>query len=126
MLKAILILPFNVLITIPLFILYFNGFEIIGTKNIFLLFLTPMLFISGLTLMFWTMKLFAQVGKGSPAPWDPINKLITHGPYAYVRNPHAPRCFFVLGRRMPIVPKPAFNLLSAYFYRDQSDLFSVN
>ena len=97
MLKAILILPFNVLITIPLFILYFNGFEIIGTKNIFLLFLTPMLFISGLTLMFWTMKLFAQVGKGSPAPWDPINKLITHGPYAYVRNPMLLGVFLFLG-----------------------------
>lgn len=97
MLKAILILPFNVLITIPLFILYFNGFEIIGTKNIFLLFLTPMLFISGLTLMFWTMKLFAQVGKGSPAPWDPINKLITNGPYAYVRNPMLLGVFLFLG-----------------------------
>ena len=39
MLKAILILPFNVLISIPLLFLYFSGFEPIEIKNIFLLFL---------------------------------------------------------------------------------------
>ena len=43
MLKAILILPFNVLISIPLLILYFSGFEPIEIKNIFLLFLASIL-----------------------------------------------------------------------------------
>ena len=97
MLKAILILPFNVLISIPLLILYFSGFETIEIKNIFLLFLMFMLFVSGLILMIWTMKLFARVGKGSPAPWNPINKLITTGPYAYVRNPMLLGVFLFLG-----------------------------
>ena len=97
MLKAILILPFNVLISIPLLILYFSGFEPIEIKNIFLLFLASILFASGLILMIWTMKLFAQVGKGSPAPWNPINKLITAGPYAYVRNPMLLVVFLFLG-----------------------------
>ena len=97
MLKAILILPFNVLISIPLLILYFSGFETIEIKNIFLLFLMFMLFVSGLILMIWTMKLFARVGKGSPDPWNPINKLITTGPYAYVRNPMLLGVFLFLG-----------------------------
>lgn len=97
MLKAILILPFNVLVSIPLLILYFSGFKIIGTKNILLLSLMPILFIIGLTLMVWTMKLFAKTGKGSPAPWNPINTLIISGPYAYVRNPMLLGVFFFLG-----------------------------
>lgn len=97
MLKAILILPFNVLISIPLLILYFSSFEIIGGKNIFLLSLMFMLFAGGLILMIWTMKLFSQVGKGSPAPWNPINKLIITGPYAYVRNPMLLGVFLFLG-----------------------------
>lgn len=97
MLKAILILPFNVLISIPLLILYFSGFEIIGINNIFWLFLMSVLFVGGLILMIWTMKLFAQVGKGSPAPWNPINKLIIAGPYAYVRNPMLLGVFLFLG-----------------------------
>lgn len=97
MLKAILILPFNVLISIPLLILYFSGFEIIGINNIFLLLLMSLLFAGGLILMVWTMTLFAQVGKGSPAPWSPINKLITVGPYAYVRNPMLLGVFLFLG-----------------------------
>lgn len=97
MLKAILILPFNVLISIPLLVLYFSDFELIGVNNIFLLFLMILLFVSGLILMIWTMKLFAQIGKGSPAPWNPVNKLITDGPYAYVRNPMLLGVFLFLG-----------------------------
>lgn len=97
MLKAILLLPCNVLISIPLLILYFGGFEIIGANNVFLLLLMFVLFAGGLVLMIWTMTLFAQVGKGSPAPWNPINKLITDGPYAYVRNPMLLGVFLFLG-----------------------------
>ena len=97
MLKAIFILPFNVLISIPVLILYFNEFEMIKTENIFLLFLMCVFFASGLMLMIWTMFLFAKVGKGSLAPWDPVNKLIITGPYAYVRNPMILGVFLFLG-----------------------------
>ncbi|MBY4127867.1 hypothetical protein HQO83_05630 [Rhodococcus fascians] len=30
---------------------------------------------------------FAIVGHGTPFPWDPPTRLVTSGPYAYVRNP---------------------------------------
>ncbi|WP_051049814.1 methyltransferase family protein [Nocardiopsis ganjiahuensis] len=30
---------------------------------------------------------FAAVGKGTPLPYDPPERLVTSGPYAYVRNP---------------------------------------
>ena len=96
MLKAILLLPCNVLISIPLLISYFGGFEIIGANNVFLLLLMFVLFAGGLVLMIWTMTLFAQVGKGSPAPWNPINKLITGGPYlmSEIRCCWASFCFW--------------------------------
>lgn len=87
MLKAILILPFNVLVTIPAVILYFCQFEIISPALSFKFILMLFLLVLGFFLVIWTMRLFAAVGKGSPAPWNPIDKLIVTGPYAYVRNP---------------------------------------
>ena len=96
MCKAILILPFNVLITIPLIILYFCGFDIISWQSPLLLLLMLVSLAFGLFLMVWTMKMFADVGQGSPAPWDPINKLIITGPYAYVRNPMLLGVFLIL------------------------------
>ena len=41
----------------------------------------------GFGLGFWTVKLFKEVGKGTPAPWDPPEKLVIRGPYRHVRNP---------------------------------------
>jgi len=46
-----------------------------------------LLFSSGLVLFAWCVKLFAFVGKGTLAPWDPTRRLIAGGPYRYVRNP---------------------------------------
>lgn len=96
MLKAILILPFNVLVTFPLFILYFWAFDVISWQDPLLVLLVFFSSFLGLSLVVWTMKMFADVGQGSPAPWDPINKLIITGPYAYVRNPMLLGVFLIL------------------------------
>jgi len=37
--------------------------------------------------MIKTVKLFATVGEGTLAPWDPTQKLVVRGIYRYVRNP---------------------------------------
>jgi protein-S-isoprenylcysteine O-methyltransferase Ste14 len=84
--KTIVILPLNVLITIPAFALYLTDYT--WKPNHFLLIiLGNILLILGLSLATWTMWLFANKGKGTAAPWNPPKKLVVEGPYAYVRNP---------------------------------------
>ncbi len=96
MLQAILILPFNVLITVPFIILWLCGYRLIEPA-LSLSFVGMILsFAFGFFLIVWTMMLFASAGGGSPAPWNPIKKLIITGPYAYVRNPMLSGVFMVL------------------------------
>jgi protein-S-isoprenylcysteine O-methyltransferase Ste14 len=45
------------------------------------------LIVCGLALWAWTVRLFARIGRGTLAPWDPTRRLVVEGPYAYVRNP---------------------------------------
>ena len=41
----------------------------------------------GLLLSGSAMAMFFRFGEGTPAPWEPPQKLIVQGPYRYVRNP---------------------------------------
>jgi protein-S-isoprenylcysteine O-methyltransferase Ste14 len=41
----------------------------------------------GVGMIAWTVALFAGVGRGTLAPWDPPERLVIRGPYRYVRNP---------------------------------------
>jgi protein-S-isoprenylcysteine O-methyltransferase Ste14 len=41
----------------------------------------------GLTLVYRTIDLFARVGEGTLAPWDPPRKLVVEGPYRRWRHP---------------------------------------
>ncbi|HEY0971800.1 MAG TPA: isoprenylcysteine carboxylmethyltransferase family protein [Gemmatimonadales bacterium] len=45
------------------------------------------LFLAGLGLFSWCVLLFARVGRGTLAPWDPTRRLVAVGPYRHVRNP---------------------------------------
>lgn len=45
------------------------------------------LIAAGMALWVWTVRLFARVGKGTLAPWDPTRQLVVEGPYRYLRNP---------------------------------------
>lgn len=96
MLKAIMILPFNVLVTIPTIILYFSTFHLIDFSQRAALAFMFVLFFCGFYLMISTMRLFVSVKHGTLAPWDPIDKLIVTGPYAYVRNPMLSGVFLTL------------------------------
>lgn len=41
----------------------------------------------GLAMWAWTVRLFARIGGGTLAPWDPTERLVVEGPYRHVRNP---------------------------------------
>ena len=50
----------------------------------------------GPALVIQTVALFARVGRGTLAPWDPTSRLVVHGPYRYVRNPMISGVIFIL------------------------------
>lgn len=50
----------------------------------------------GLVLMGRTIRLFAVVGKGTLAPWDPPRRFVVRGPYRHVRNPMISGVLFVV------------------------------
>jgi len=91
-LRAIALLPFMATIVIPGLIVFFframhPGWEL-PTALLFLPFLLGALLIClGLALLGWTVLLFASVGGGTLAPWDPTQRLVVRGPYRHVRNP---------------------------------------
>jgi protein-S-isoprenylcysteine O-methyltransferase Ste14 len=88
---SIIILPFIVIIVIPLFILLFTFNKFSWRLNLPLI-LLPVIFgslliISGIYLLVITNNLFHVIGKGTLAPWNPPKLLVIIGPYKYIRNP---------------------------------------
>ena len=85
-------LPITVLIIFPSLILYFTNDTTIGW-NIHPALDTPLLFLgiaiilSGLTLLFVTIRMFSKIGNGTLAPWAPPEYLVVEGLYARTRSP---------------------------------------
>ena len=83
-LRAIGLLPVTVTIVVPGLILWRTGVELapwpLATLGVALIGV-------GLALVTWTVSLFARIGKGTLAPWDPTSRLVVVGPYRHVRNP---------------------------------------
>jgi len=43
--------------------------------------------LCGVAMIAWTVSLFAGIGRGTLAPWEPPKHLVVRGPYRHVRNP---------------------------------------
>ncbi len=89
---AILLLPFLVVVIVPSWLL--NAFASDDTRwgDGWLIVWPPRLagaalFAVGFILFGWCVTLFARVGQGTLAPWDPTRRLVAAGPYRVVRNP---------------------------------------
>jgi hypothetical protein len=82
--RAILILPGTVLVVVPALILWLAHGTALETRPAGIddprSWMGVLLFCVGLVFAIWTCRLFVTVGEGTPAPWDPPNKLVVHGP----------------------------------------------
>ena len=85
-LLSILLLPFLVVVVVPYGLL--TTFSVgDGLTTGWLRSAGAVLLVGGLGLFSWCVSLFARVGRGTLAPWDPTRNLVAIGPYRYVRNP---------------------------------------
>lgn len=101
-LLSILLLPFVVTVVVPWSLLTFRGWgasawptgspQELASRIAGALFLT-----AGLLLFAWCVLLFARVGQGTLAPWDPTKQLVVVGPYRHVRNPMITGVAAILG-----------------------------
>lgn len=91
-LLAILFLPGMVVGIVPYWLLtafeaadtrWSDGSFTMGLGHLF----GAIFIIAGLGLFIWCVSLFAKVGQGTLAPWDPTHNLVAAGPYHFVRNP---------------------------------------
>ncbi|MBX3081688.1 MAG: isoprenylcysteine carboxylmethyltransferase family protein [Anaerolineae bacterium] len=98
---AILALPFMVTIVIPAVLItqtqaVYPGWDALFPLNMLLYILGLLLIGVGLLLVLMTVGLFATVGQGTLAPWDPTQRLVVIGIYRYVRNPMISGVFAIL------------------------------
>ena len=81
-LLSILLLPFMVVVVVPSLLLP-SAESRGGPLGV----LGAALFVVGLVVFARCVALFALVGRGTLAPWDPTRELVAVGPYRFVRNP---------------------------------------
>ncbi|MHB9108658.1 MAG: methyltransferase family protein [Armatimonadota bacterium] len=120
LLRALILLPGSVMGLLPAPILHRTR----GTKyaarlrrpNDPLFWLALLLGGAGLGLMVWTVRLFATVGKGTPAPWEPPKRLVVRGPYRYARNPMISGGQLILIAETLLFRSVPLAILSAFFF----------
>jgi protein-S-isoprenylcysteine O-methyltransferase Ste14 len=89
---SILLLPFMMVVVVPLALRStLAGADLGWPAGVLLAWLARTagagLLAAGLLLFGWCVSLFARVGQGTLAPWDPTRWLVVVGPYRYLRNP---------------------------------------
>jgi protein-S-isoprenylcysteine O-methyltransferase Ste14 len=92
LIKAFFLFPFNVMGTVPAFLLWCSrpGSWLEGFSFSFGLWQSiagTLLIVAGVFLCWITVSLFTDIGQGTPAPFDPPRKLVVQGIYRYSRNP---------------------------------------
>lgn len=89
--RAIALLPGTVTVLVPAIVLLPGGSEIgwgmDGVAAALPVLLGLVLIAAGFLLWLWTVRLFARIGEGTLAPWDPTRRLVAVGPYRRMRNP---------------------------------------
>lgn len=95
-LGAIVVLPGTVTILVPWLIAHDEAPFASGAMRVLLGVTGASILIAGFALWLWTVRLFASIGDGTLAPWDPTRNLVAVGPYRHVRNPMISGVFGIL------------------------------
>ena len=111
-LRAIAILPATATIVVPVALIALGGSTDVGWGLPAELAWLPVvagaaLIVAGLALMYSTISLFARVGRGTLAPWDPTERLVLEGPYRHVRNPMISGVMAILAGEAILLGSPA-------------------
>lgn len=109
---SVLALPFNVLVVVPGLLCARFG---IGSSPGWTRVAGALVVAAGLTLVVWTVTMFARRGRGTLAPWDPPIHLVVEGPYRHVRNPMISGVIATLFGEATLLGSPAVLVWSAIF-----------
>jgi protein-S-isoprenylcysteine O-methyltransferase Ste14 len=118
--RAIALLPGTVSVLVPVVVLIGTGSNIgwglaRGAAALPVL-LGLALIAAGFALWLWTVRLFARIGRGTLAPWDPTRHLVVEGPYRHVRNPMITAVLAVLAGEAALFGSPPLLIWCAAFF----------
>lgn len=119
--RAIALLPGTVAVLVPAVILIAGdgpdiAWGLDGVVAAVPVLLGLALIVTGLGFWLWTVRLFARIGKGTLAPWDPTRCLVVEGPYGYVRNPMITAVLAVLLGEAALFGTPTLLIWFAAFF----------
>jgi protein-S-isoprenylcysteine O-methyltransferase Ste14 len=77
-----LLVPGTVAVVVPWLIVWSSGAAMVPNS-----WPAAALIGLGLGLYAWCLWNFVTVGRGTPGPWDPTERVVATGPYRWVRNP---------------------------------------
>ena len=85
-------LPIIVMIFMPWFLMWISadvtvGWPMLGSLNPLIMLIGLTVLVTGLLLTAVCIRMFANIGKGTLAPWAPTQHLVVVGIYRYMRNP---------------------------------------
>ena len=118
--RAIALLPGTVTVLVPGLLLVLTESNVgwgLGGLAAALLVLAGLTFIgAGFALWLWTVRLFARIGEGTLAPWDPTRRLVAVGPYRRLRNPMITAVLAVLIGEAALFGSAALLVWAAVFF----------
>lgn len=116
--RAIALLPFMNTVVIPSVLLMLwpapTGAPISGVAAVAIA-AGALLLCAGAALVVHSVRLFVQLGRGTLAPWDPTQTLVSAGAYRFSRNPMKGGLFLVLLGEALVLRSPAIAVWLACF-----------